>query len=205
MARTKGSKNKSKVAPVTEETDQSDDAVVKVVSTKAVTSTGNKALLDQIAKLQADKAALEGKLVQTQQEKDALEAVQAQGSVFGITATERPTGKTVTVKRWSHNKVVGFESGREILRPVFKDVKRETYLYKIDLPPSGDIATKINDVPFYHGAVYEVDIDTLRMLKDLVYRCWDHDRQVHGDKNENAFRRKHVDFNPRNILRGGGQ
>src|SRR5208282_672539 len=182
MARTKGSKNKSKVAPVTEEVEgQADEAVVRVASTKDVTNPKQKKLLDQIAALQAEKAALEAKVEKTQQEKEALEAVQAQGAVFGIQAEERLTGKKVMVKRLKNMKVVGFENGREILRPVF------------------------NDVAFYHGAVYEVDVDTLKTLKDIVYRCWDHDRQIHGDKNESAYRRCNVDFNPRNVLRGGGQ
>jgi len=206
MARTKGSKNKSKVAPVTEEVEgQADEAVVRVASTKDVTNPKQKKLLDQIAALQAEKAALEAKVEKTQQEKEALEAVQAQGAVFGIQAEERLTGKKVMVKRLKNMKVVGFENGREILRPVFHDVPRETYMWKCDLPPSGDVALKINDVAFYHGAVYEVDVDTLKTLKDIVYRCWDHDRQIHGDKNESAYRRRNVDFNPRNVLRGGGQ
>jgi hypothetical protein len=205
MARTKGTKNKSKVAPVTEEGDaQGDEAFVKVVSTKSVTSASQKALLDQIAKLQEEKQSLEGKLVKSEQEKEALEAVQAQGSVFGIASTERATGKQVTVKRFKRMKVVGWENGREILRPELHDVKRDTYLIKIDLPASGDIALKMNDVPFYHGAVYEVDIDTLRSIKSIVWNCWKHDQDVRGNQNENAYRRKNVDFNPRNILRGGG-
>src|SRR5208282_450197 len=199
MARTKGSKNKSKVAPVTEEVEGTgDEAYVKVVSTKGVKKISDKTLLDRIAELQAEKAELEAKVEKTQKEKDALEAVQAQGTVFGVSAEERATGKQVTVKRLKNMKVVGWENGREVLRPVFHDVKRDTYLIKIDLPPSGDVALKINDTPFYHGAVYEVDVDTLSTIKDIVYRCWDHDRQIHGDKNENAYRRRHQDINPRN-------
>jgi hypothetical protein len=204
MARTKGTKKSDKSAPVTEATDPpTPEAVAKVVSTKAVTNPGQKALLDQIAKLQAEKAALQGEVRKSKQEIAALEQVQSQGSIFGIASTERATGKFVMVSRLKRYKVTGWENGREILKPEFHQVKRETYLYKVDMPPCGDIALKINDVPFYHGGVYELDIDTLRTIKDIVARTWDHDRQISGDRNENAYRRRHENFDPRNVLRGG--
>ena len=56
------------------------------------------------------------------------------------------------------------------------------------LPPVGGVDLKINDVSFYHGVVYELDIDTLRSVKEMVYRLWDHDRSIHGS-DENFYRK----------------
>jgi hypothetical protein len=83
---------------------------------------------------------------------------------------EVATGKTVKVKRapWIRSgkpgyKVVGYkDDGREILKPSSKDVELPTYFYKIDMPPVGGDRPQDERRPFYHGTVYEFDIDTLR-------------------------------------------
>ncbi len=205
MARTKGSKNKAKEPPIYEETPSSQpDPVVRVASTEQVSNPKQKALLEQIKQLQEENARLEGAVKQSATEIKALRDME-QGSMFGSAATEKPTGKTVMVKALKRYKVVGWENGREVLRPEFHQVPVETWLIRIDMPPCGDVALKINDVPFYHGAIYEVDTNTLRTLKDIVWRTWQHDKEIHGDKNENAYRRRQVDYNPRNVIRGGGQ
>ena len=163
------------------------EAVVKVASTKGVGSDREKALLDEIKALQAKLQVAEEK--RTEAEENALKLAESQGMLMQREIHEVPTGKFVTVKRLDKMKVVGYkDDGREINKPVFKSVELPTFFYKIDLPPSGGVDVKINEVPLYHGGVYELDIDTLRTVKDIVYRCWAHDASIHGN-NENAYRR----------------
>jgi len=64
----------------------------------------------------------------------------------------------------------------------------ERWWYKIDLPPSGGIEVKINGISFYHGEQYNISTDTLRSLKEMVFRCWKHEGDIHGN-NENFYRR----------------
>lgn len=139
-------------------------------------------------------------------EKAALEAAQAQGSMSLLqnAVEEVPTGKTIKVKRLDRMEVKGHhDDGREILRPVFKQVDMPTFFYKIDMPPCGGDFLRINGDQFFHGTVYKLDLDTLRTIKEMVFRLWDHDRNVHGS-NENAYRRKNVNTNPRNTLSARG-
>jgi hypothetical protein len=73
------------------------------------------------------------------------------------------------------------------------------FLYKINLPPSGGIDIKINGTSFYHDQQYEIGLDTLRSLKDVVARCWQHEQSIHGS-NENFYRRP-----TERVLRGNGR
>ena len=59
--------------------------------------------------------------------------------------------------------------------------------YKIDLPPVGGIDIRCNGVPYYHSEQYKVTTDTLRTLKDIVFRNWKHEGDIHGS-NENFYR-----------------
>jgi len=59
--------------------------------------------------------------------------------------------------------------------------------YKVDLPPVGGVDIRCNGMPFYHGEQYKVTTDTLRTLKDIVYRNWKHEGDIHGS-NENFYR-----------------
>jgi hypothetical protein len=81
------------------------------------------------------------------------------------------------------------DDGREILKPVFRVIEVPTYFYKINMPPCGGEDCKQNGISLYHGAVYELDLDTLRTVKEWVYRLWDHDRNTSGS-NENFYRKK---------------
>lgn len=164
-------------------------AYVAVASTEGMEGARERELLAEIG-------LLKGKLELSERgrsdaEQQALASAQAQGSLLmQRQIDEVATGKTVTVKRCKGYKVVGHhDDGRDILRPVFTDVPRATYFYKVDLPPCGGSDLKINGVPFYHGAVYELDEDTLRSVKEIVYRCWKHDSEIHGN-DENFYRKK---------------
>jgi len=151
-----------------------------------------------------DYAALEARLADLQEQLDiseagrsaaesaALAAAEAQGMLLQSEIQEVPTGKKVTMEKCVGYKRVGFEHGRAILEPKFATVEEPTYFYRIDMPAVGGTELVTNGVPMYHGAVVEVDIGTLRDLKEKIYRLWDHDRNISGS-NENAYRRKRED------------
>lgn len=162
--------------------------VADVASISGTSPDDVKKLLEEVSDLKRKLAVAEAG--RSEAEKKALEAAEASGAFQIGGATEMPTGRTVKVQRLSHYKVVGHkEDGRDIIRPVFKEVEIPTYYYKVDMPPCGGTDFKINGVAFYHGTTYEFDIDTLRTVKEIVYRVWDHDRQIHGDRDENAYRK----------------
>lgn len=65
----------------------------------------------------------------------------------------------------------------------------DMYKFKIDLAPSGGTDIKLNGIPYYHGEVYTFDTNTLRTVKEIVQRTWDHEHSING-KNENVYRRE---------------
>lgn len=114
----------------------------------------------------------------------------SQGAFMQRDVSEVPTGKTIKVQRAAGYKVVGHrDDGREIIKPVFRTVTLPTYFYKIDMPPCGGTDLKINGTPYYHGGVYELDLDTLRTVKEMVNRLWKHDSEIHGS-DENFYRKQ---------------
>lgn len=62
-----------------------------------------------------------------------------------------------------------------------------SYFYKIDLPPSGGQQIVINGTNFYHGQQYRLRLSTLRGLKEIVHRGWQHEASIRGS-NENFYR-----------------
>ena len=163
------------------------NALAEVASLDGAPDTTKDALRAEIAELKAKLAASDA--ARGDSEKLALAAAQAQGALMQRDIQEVPTGKTVKVQRLDHYKVVGHkDDGREILKPVFHSVTLPTFFYKIDMPPCGGTDLKINGTPFYHGAVYELDVDSLRTVKDMVFRTWKHDSDIHGS-DENFYRK----------------
>jgi hypothetical protein len=123
-------------------------------------------------------------------EKKALAEADAEARTAEIPMQGRATGKTVRVERCKGFKTVSYtEKGMPIRQPVMHMVDVPTYFYRIDMAPCGGICLKINGDEFYHGTTYEMDIDTLRTVKDLVYRTWKHDSDIHGS-DENFYRQK---------------
>jgi len=161
--------------------------VSKIVSIEDVKPDDVKLLLDQIKDLREQLAT--EKSERTREQQEALERAQAQGTLMQPGIEEVPSGKKVTVQKLDRYKTVGYENKRPVLEPIFKEVEVETYNYKIDMPPCGGFDLKINGMPLYHGSVVEVDIDTLRTIKDMIYRLWAHDSAIHGS-DENAYRQK---------------
>ena len=180
-----------------------DEALVEVASWKGASSETETRLLAEIDDLKAKLGLAE--TARSDAEAAALATVEAgAGLLMQGRNEEQPTGKKIKVQRLAHYKEVGYkDDGRPILKPVFKTVEIPTFFYRIDMPPCGGSDLKINGVPFYHGAVYELDLDSLRTVKEMVYRTWDHDRQIHGS-DESFYRGKHMDLDPRNRLSARG-
>lgn len=136
--------------------------------------------------------ALQKKVEDQQGQIDALEsqALAAANAVIPGTAQEVPTGKFIKVRRGSGYKVESWkDDGTPIVKVIFKEVDLPTFKYLINLPPCGGTDLKLNGVAYYHNTVYELDLDTLRSVKEIVARCWDHDKQIHGT-DENFYRQK---------------
>ena len=131
----------------------------------------------------------ESQLLQIRTDPQVAHAVaQAQGGVMQRQIEEVPTGRTIRVQKCVGYKMSGYrDDGREIVKPVMKWCSLPTYYYKVDMPPCGGNDLKINGTPYYHGAVYEFDSDTLRTVKEMIFRLWKHDADIHGS-DENFYR-----------------
>lgn len=143
---------------------------------------------EDVASLRAKVAALEEQLGLARS--DAEQQALAQAEIQFRAITEVPTGKTTVIMKCTGYETVGYkDSGVPIQKPIFKPVKVPTYFYKIDIPPVGGDGLIPNGQALYHGTVYEMDIDTLRSVKEQVYRLWQHEANISGS-NENFYRRE---------------
>lgn len=185
MPRPKGSKNKSHG----EADAAAEQPAIKVAALdmSAVTQTDYERLLEQNADLL--RRLKESDAARSTAEQAALDAANAQSLMYEAPTQERPTGRFIEVEKCVRYKRVGFEHGRAVLEPVFDVVKVPTFFYKVIMAPCGGLDFKLNGQPFMHGVTYELDEDTLRTAKDIVWRTWTHDRAVHGDNDENAYRK----------------
>lgn len=159
--------------------------VADIVDVDGVSKSDLRKLLQRIDDLESKlKVAEQGR---SEAEQRALDSAKA-GIHLPNGPEEVPTGKMVKVKRLDKYETVGYrDDGRPILQPKFKTVEIPTFFYRIDMPPCGGTDLKINGQPYYHGGTYEYDIDTLRTVKDIVFRTWKHDADIHGT-DENAYR-----------------
>ncbi len=132
-------------------------------------------------------------------ERLAVNAAEMQGG--GQPVKEIFTGQYVEVERacdpadpnWRNKppkyKVVGYQNNRAVLEPVMAKVKLPVYAYKIDLAPSHGDRIRYSGRELYHGMVVKLDEDSLRSVKDIVWRGWAHERNIKGS-DENAYRPK---------------
>ncbi len=171
--------------------------VTELVDIKDVSPTDVELLVKEIADLKAKLKVSDEK--RTEAEQHALELAETQAGMEQ--AQEIPTGKTISVTKCKGYKTVGYkESGRKILEPIWHEVELPTFFYKINLPPVGGLGLVVNQMPLAHGAMMEFDIDTLRSVKEMIYRAWDHERNIKGN-DENAYRQTGTN---KSILRSQG-
>lgn len=142
---------------------------------------------EEVEALRKQVVELEARLVQATT--DGEEAAR-RAMYFRNDNEEVPTGKTVMVPKLTKFNVTGYtDEGMPIKRPVFEEVELPTYLYKVDLPPVGGVQLLVNGTPYFHGETYELTIDDLRTVKEMVYRIRSHEANIHGT-DENAYRPK---------------
>jgi acetyl-CoA acetyltransferase len=142
---------------------------------------------DELERLKAEVARLTAELAVAN---TANEDAARRAMFFKDVNEEVPTGETVEVDRCTKYETVGYrDDGRPILKPVFKKVKLPTFLYKVDMPPVGGVDIKVNGESFFHGETYTLDLDQLRVVKEIVHRIRDHEATIHGT-DENAYRPK---------------
>jgi hypothetical protein len=140
----------------------------------------------EIETLRKQVAALEAKLVDQQQANDDA---RMRAHFVQNDNEEVPTGREIEMPKCVGYEVISYhDDGRPILKPKWAKEKVPTFMYKIDMPPVGGMDIKVNGVSYQHGEVYEFDLHTLRLVKDIVYRLRDHEANIHGS-NENAYRR----------------
>lgn len=109
---------------------------------------------------------------------------------FKNSTDEVPTGRTVKVPKCTGYETQGYkDDGTPIRRPNWEEVEVPTFLYKIDMPPVGGTQILINGVAMYHGETYELTLDQLRTVKEVVYRLQAHEAAIHGT-DENVYRPK---------------
>lgn len=140
---------------------------------------------EDVDALKAEVARLEGLL-----NKAATDNVDAmrRAMYFRNDSDEIPTGNKVAITKCVGYKVIDHtDEGIPIRRPVFKEVEEDTFLYKIDLPPVGGIQILKNGISYYHNETYELTLDDLRGVKEMVYRIREHEANIHGT-DENAYR-----------------
>lgn len=142
---------------------------------------------EDVDALRARIADLEGKLAKAGDVQD--EAVR-RAMFFRQRNDEVPTGKKVKTPKCVRYETTGYgDDGRAIRRPIWEEVEVETFFYTVDMPPVGGVAVRINGEELYHGQTYELTLDQVRLLKDIVYRLEKHDAEIHGT-DENAYRPK---------------
>lgn len=133
---------------------------------------------EQIERLRAEIERLNGALSDAKEIN--LEAVQ-RASYFANNREEIPTGRTVKVRKCT-NPWVKKEDDQDWIV-----LDEPTYLYHVDMPPVGGTDIKLNGEEKYHGQTYEMTLDTLRSVKEIVYRIQAHEAAIHGS-DEDVFR-----------------
>lgn len=134
---------------------------------------------EQIAALQAEIDSLNQKLVISEAQGDESAR---RAAFFSDGADAIATGRTIKRKKakrpWEKD-----EDDQE-----WQEVDLPTFMVKIHMPPVGGVQILLNGEMLQHGLTYELDIDQVRVVKDIVHRLEAHEANVFGT-NENAYRK----------------
>lgn len=141
-------------------------------------------LLKRMAELEKQYAALQ--VAVDEKEKKILE-LEAKTEATGQAAMTM-LGRQVAEQYLGKRKVLGKTFNHKKKEFVETEMELDYWEYLIDLPPSGGEGVTINGTQFHHGQVIEVDTNTLRTIKEMVFRAWFHESQIKGN-DENKFRR----------------
>lgn len=102
----------------------------------------------------------------------------ARAAFFAEANHEIPTGRKVKV-RYCKNPWVKKEDDQ-----VWAERDEDTFLFKIDMPPVGGVQMVLDGEPLQHGQTYEVTLDRLRLLKEIVFRLQAHEASIHGNDDD---------------------
>lgn len=132
----------------------------------------------EVETLRADVERLTAQLAEVQASNE--EAVR-RAMMFKQDNDEVPTGRTV--------KVLAHKNPRQrVDESETAEVEVPTFFYTVDMPPVGGVAIMVNGEALYHGQTYELTLQQVRMVKEVVYRLRAHEASLNGN-NENAYRK----------------
>ena len=97
--------------------------------------------------------------------------------------------KRVAVLEPDGSQRVDEETGRKMWEDQEVTDEVPAYWYKISLPPSAGEFLSVNGQRVYHDQTYKFTSDSLRTIKEVIYRSWAHEKSISGD-NENVYRPK---------------
>lgn len=95
---------------------------------------------------------------------------------------EKPTGRTLSVKEIQN------KTERDPKKVKYHMVEYPTFYYNIQLPAGSGPCLMTNGMEYFHGETYEFTQAELGDIKSRVARCWEHEKNIHGE-NENAFKK----------------
>lgn len=132
----------------------------------------------EVEALKAEVLRLSGELAEAQSSNE--EAIR-RAMMFKQDNDEVPTGRSIKVLKHKNPRQRGEESDT-------LEVEVPTFYYMIDMPPVGGVAIKVNGEELFHGQTYELTMDQVRMVKEIVYRLRAHEASLQGN-NENTYRK----------------
>jgi hypothetical protein len=131
-----------------------------------------------LEKLRFEVARLQSALAESRSENK--EAAQ-RASYFAGQNEETPTGRTVSIKRAKNPWVKNADDLK------YETVELPTFLYTIDMVPVGGVQILLDGEALQQGQTYEMTLDRLRVVKEIVHRLRAHEAAIHGS-DEDKFR-----------------